>query len=659
MNWLQLDVRGYFSTAILALILLVAASSVAFAQTVTVAWDRNADPHTSGYQVSYGSQPGAYTTIVDAGSAISVPVTLLPGGTYYMVVRAYNDQRELSPASNVASITMPATVTPPTASITATLVGTGTAAVRWQSANATSVTINGAPAALTGSTNYPVTRTTTYTIVATGAGGSATASATVVVPNVDCRMSAFTFTSATAWGTCSSGVRSRTETWTRTILTQPSGSGAACGPLQEQRVVREPCAVAAAPTARVTATAGTAPGTASVTWTSTNATTARLNGVSVPLSGTSVFTVAATTTYTLSVSGAGGSTTASATFVVTTPVDCVVSAWSLQTTAPWGACTGGQQTRTENWARAVITSPSNGGAACGPLTETRTAAQACSAPAPLAPGTPNDLRAGVSGNAVTLSWGVPTMGGAASGYRIWVGFSTAWELVNGMAVGNVLSATGALPNGTYYARVAAYNDVGASAASGVIRFRVGARRVPSRPTGFTGSLDGAVAMLAWAAPLNDDEDAPTGYLIEAGSAPGLSDLAVVRVGNQSRYQAPVPPGIYYVRIRAINALGLGEASPEVVLQYGAGPGAPGALLESGNGSTVRFSWSAPGTGDLAASYRIEAGSGPGLADLAVLRVGDATSFVTTAPPGTYYVRVRGVSANGTAGAASNEIIVRR
>jgi len=659
MKWLHLEVRARLFVAVLTLVCVGAASSAAFAQTVTVAWDRNTDPNTSGYQVSLGSQPGSYTSTIDAGSAISIPVTLAPGGTYYMVVRAYNGLRELGPVSNVASVTMPPAATRPTTYITATLSASGTASVSWQSANATAVTVNGAPVALNGSASYPITQTTTYTVVATGAGGSATASATVVVANVNCQMSAFTFTSATAWGACSSGVRSRTETWSRTILTQPSGTGAACGPLQEVRVVTEPCAVA--PTARLTATAGTTPGTAIVAWSSTNATAARLNGASVAVSGSSVFTVAATTTYTLSVTGAGGTATASATFVVTaTPVDCVVSAWSLQSAEPWGVCSGGQQTRTETWARTVITSPANGGAVCGPLSEQRTAAQACSAPpTPIAPGTPTSFKASVSGNAVTLGWGLAATGGAPTGYRIWVGNSTAWEVVNGMTLGNVLSASGTLASGTYYARVAAFNDVGESTASPVIRFRIGAKKVPNRPTGFTGSLDGSVAVLSWAAPLSDGEDAPTGYVIEAGSASGRSDLAVLPIGNQSRYQAAVPPGIYYVRIRAVNALGLGEASPEVVLQYGAGPGAPGELLEDGAGSTVQFSWRAPGTGDIAASYVIEAGSGPGLADLAVLRVGEATSFVTTAPPGTYYVRVRGVSANGTAGAASNEVIVRR
>ena len=48
---------------------------------------------------------------------------------------------------------------------------------------------------------------------------------------------------------------------------------------------------------------------------------------------------------------------------------------------PFGACSAnGTQTRTETWARTVITQPANGGMACGPLTETRTGTQACTPP---------------------------------------------------------------------------------------------------------------------------------------------------------------------------------------------------------------------------------------------------------------------------------------
>jgi hypothetical protein len=59
------------------------------------------------------------------------------------------------------------------------------------------------------------------------------------------------------------------------------------------------------------------------------------------------------------------------------PVDCVLSDFALTTTSPWSACVGGVQTRDEVWTRTVLTPPANGGAACGPLSETRQATQSC------------------------------------------------------------------------------------------------------------------------------------------------------------------------------------------------------------------------------------------------------------------------------------------
>lgn len=70
-------------------------------------------------------------------------------------------------------------------------------------------------------------------------------------------------------------------------------------------------------------------------------------------------------------------------------VDCVLSPWSeWQPTSDWSACTGQQQTRQATRTRAIVTPPSNGGLACGPLTESRAESQACIAdPPPTAPAT--------------------------------------------------------------------------------------------------------------------------------------------------------------------------------------------------------------------------------------------------------------------------------
>jgi hypothetical protein len=196
------------------------------------------------------------------------------------------------------------------------------------------------------------------------------------VTPVDCQMSAWVFSSATAWNACTSGQQSRTETWTRSVLTPPSGGGAACGATTETRVATQPCGTA--PTASLTAVAGVAAGTAAVSWQSAGATAVHLNGATVAATGTAVFPIAQTTTYTLTATNTYGTTTRTAT--VTPRIDCALGAWTFQSATTWGACTAGERTRTETWIRAVVTPPSGGGAACGATQDVRVVSEPCAMP---------------------------------------------------------------------------------------------------------------------------------------------------------------------------------------------------------------------------------------------------------------------------------------
>lgn len=60
-------------------------------------------------------------------------------------------------------------------------------------------------------------------------------------PPVDCAVSPWSDWVAGEWGQCANGTRSRTETRTRTVTTQPANGGAACPALTETRTVSEPC----------------------------------------------------------------------------------------------------------------------------------------------------------------------------------------------------------------------------------------------------------------------------------------------------------------------------------------------------------------------------------------------------------------------------------
>ncbi len=89
---------------------------------------------------------------------------------------------------------------------------------------------------------------------------------------------------------------------------------------------------------------------------------------------------------------------------------------------------------------------------------------------------------------------------------------------------------------------------------------------PESPTALTGTVTGARVDLGWTpAP---HPAAVTRYLLEVGSAPGLNDIfAGLDVGLQASFAASgVPPGTYYVRVRAGNYTGLSTPSNELAVQ---------------------------------------------------------------------------------------------
>jgi hypothetical protein len=151
-----------------------------------------------------------------------------------------------------------------------------------------------------------------------------------------------------------------------------------------------------------------------------------------------------------------------------------------------------------------------------------------------------------------------------------------------------------------------------------------------------------------------------GYRIEAGSAPGLANLAAIDVSATPVYSVPnVPTGTYYVRVRAVGPSGLSEPSNEVVVQVGGqvGPGCPGppetpqALQVRLDITNVTVFWQAAPTGCPATSFILRAGSAPTTVDVAQVPV-QGTSFSANAPDGVYYVSVVAANAFGVSAPAA-------
>ena len=273
------------------------------------------------------------------------------------------------------------------------------------------------------------------------------------------------------------------------------------------------------------------------------------------------------------------------------------------------------------------------------------------------PGPPRDIAIAATTIGLIIDWTAPIAGGQAASYVLEAGLTPGTTAVSFSVTDSRFLAAG-VPQGLYFLRVRGINAAGTGPASAEFPLLVGpAGPLPGAPTALRLSVIGTRLMLTW----NDavSGGAPANYLVEAGTATGIANIATLPAGSRAFTYDPVPGGFYFLRVRGQNGTGIGAPSNEVMLVMGGVPAPPAAPRRVGAvvaGSTVTLNWSAP-AGPVT-GYVIEAGSATGLSNLAVLPIGAVTTISFPGiPPGIYYVRIRALNAQGRSVVSDEAVIV--
>ena len=281
---------------------------------------------------------------------------------------------------------------------------------------------------------------------------------------------------------------------------------------------------------------------------------------------------------------------------------------------------------------------------------------------PALPGPSHELWGRVSGGTVTLRWYEAGWGGVPSDFLLDVGLSPGSTFLTIPVVGTYFEHAG-VPPGHYYFRVRGRNASGVGPPSGEFDLIVNpdGSGAPGAVEDLSMYVDGNRLYANWSEPWYGGF--PIDYLLEAGTAAGLSNIGTFTFGSRTHFElepAP-PPGVYFVRVRGRNAFSVGRPSREFMLVVGgvpSPPDGPGMLGFSVDGARrVTVAWTAP-RGPVS-GYVLEFGTASNRYDLgAVALPASPTSVMTPGPvpPGLYFVRLRAVNASGAGPPSWQEVL---
>lgn len=146
----------------------------------------------------------------------------------------------------------------------------------------------------------------------------------------------------------------------------------------------------------------------------------------------------------------------------------------------------------------------------------------------------------------------------------------------------------------------------------------------------------------------------TGYRVEVGVSPATMAYGL-DMGAQTAFSISAPQGVFYLRVLARNASGLGAPSNVVtvsVLSPQGPPPPPINFTATSNGSTVTLSSQLPSVS--LTGLLLVAGATPGAAHAVSPLPVSPQNTLQGVPPGTYYLRQVAVSPGGVS-APSNEV----
>jgi hypothetical protein len=139
---------------------------------------------------------------------------------------------------------------------------------------------------------------------------------------------------------------------------------------------------------------------------------------------------------------------------------------------------------------------------------------------------------------------------------------------------------------------------------------------------------------------------PDGYLLEGGVAPGQVLAALPTPDAVPRLTVTAPPGVYFVRVRAIAVGRAGNASNEVRVAIGipTPPSSPAGLLGLANGADLALSWTNTFDGGVPTRLQLIVVDGP-VTGIVPLPLTESFRF-SGVPDGTYTFRVVAANASG-------------